>query len=87
MPNPTVIDTVVTDEDKDKDKEIGYLRVIKKTVVFTAFLFEAKSSSQRKKGQEEDEMFQADNEPIWYPTIFFFDLDKCENVWEVFGAD
>jgi len=45
MPNPTVIDTVVTDEDEDKDKEIGYPRAIKKTVVFTAFLSEAKSSS------------------------------------------
>ena len=65
--------------------------MIKKTVIFTAFLSEKVISKDKKPRDksEQKEAFNIDEEisSIWYPTVFFFDLDKCENVWEIFGAD
>ena len=57
-----------------------------KTVVFTAYLQEKFSSKERQESQICDDK---ENEVTknWYPTIFFYDLDKNQVVWEIFGSD
>lgn len=105
MPNPTVIDTIVSADTNTEvdvealEKELSHTGTrdlgnsvdttsIKKTVVFTAFLSEQVISKNKERIKDEDqEAFKNAISSIWYPTIFFFDLDKCENVWEIFGAD
>ncbi len=73
MPNPTVIDTLTDDKSMNG-----------KTVVFTAFLKEERSSN------EVDETNEGETNPVspcWYPTTFFFDLQKQRTVWEVYAAE
>ena len=58
---------------------------IGKTLVFTAFFKEEFYSKDNDNDDEEHESNAVDK--IWYPTIFFYDLDKNKVVWEIVGAE
>ena len=55
---------------------------IGRTLVFTAFL---KEEFYSRENEEENQSNPVEN--CWYPTIFFYDLDKNKVVWEIFGAE
>ena len=76
LPYPTVIESI----------ENVPANTSGKTVVFTAYLQEKFSSKERQESQICDDK---ENEVTknWYPTIFFYDLDKNQVVWEIFGSD
>ena len=65
LPNPTIIDSVPY---KDWVGE-------GKTIVFTAFLLEEKSSKQCLDESMNSTKSNATDE-CWYPTIYFYDLEK-----------
>ena len=75
--NPTIIDTVT-------DNGQGNVTPGKtgKTIVFTAYLMQNFVSCQH-----EGNVVKIEDEPCWYPTIFFHDLDQQKIVWEIFGAE
>lgn len=57
-----------------------------KTMVFTAYLQEEVYSKDQEDFGGGDKTEPRVSE-CWYPTIFFFDLDRQRVVWEIFGAE
>ena len=76
LPCPTVIDSK------------PYLDLVGsgKTIIFTAYYKEQFYSKEWIMNEhEEDEVNEV--EVCWYPTTFFYDLEKNCTIWEIFGAE